>query len=203
MSITYPLSLPTTKTPARITISASTAVAISRSNFSYATQVQAFTGQLWLAEITLPPMERADAAPWMAWLLKLNGQEGTFLLGDDSARTPRGAATGTPLVKGAGQTGQSLITDGWTSGVTNILRAGDWFAIDQRLYMNLNDVNSNGSGEATLDIWPRLRESPADNAPLTTSQPQGLFRLQSNSYGIFDVNAAKNYATSFAAVEAL
>lgn len=204
MSISYPLSLPSVKSPSRVVISASSAVAISRSPFTFATQVQKFAGQLWLAEITLPPMTRSDgAADWIAFLLKLNGQEGTFLLGDNTATTPRGTATGSPLVNGASQTGQSLITDGWTNSVTNILKAGDYISIGQRMYMVLNNVNSNGSGQATLDIWPALRESPGDNDVITTANCKCLFRLASNSVQVFDSAADFVYTVSFSAVEAV
>lgn len=203
MAISYPLSLPTNKAPARVTLSINTTVSISRSPFSYASQVQEFTGQLWQAEVTLPLMVRADAEEWISFLLKLNGQQGTFLLGDPASKTPRGAATGTPLVNGTGQTGQSLITDGWTHSITGILKAGDYIQIGQRLYKNLNDVNSNGSGEATLDIWPRLRESPANNATIITADCVGLFRLKSSSYQVHAVDTAKIFAVAFSAEEAV
>ena len=202
MPISYPLSLPSTNL-ARVTVSSSSAVAISRSPFSFAAQVQQFNGQLWNAEVTLPPLARADAEPWIAFLLKLNGQQGTFLLGDPAGKTPRGTATGTPLVNGASQTGQSLVTDGWTISVTNILRAGDYIQIGQRLYKVLNDVNSNGSGQATLDIWPRLRESPSDNASIVTASCVGLFRLASNAVPVYNAGADKNYQISFSAIEAV
>ncbi len=50
-------------------------------------------------------------------------------MGDPVNTSPRGAATGTPLVKGASQTGNTLTTDGWTTGVTGILKAGDWIQL--------------------------------------------------------------------------
>lgn len=203
MSYSYPLTLPATKSPARITISANCAVTLSRSNWSYVSQVQEYDGQLWLAEISLPPMERADAAQWITFLLKLNGQLGTFLLGDQSASTPRGAASGTPRINGGSQSGQTLITDGWTHSITGILKAGDYIQVGQYLHMNLTDVNSDGSGNATLDIWPKLRTPPADNDAIITSSCRGLFRLSASAGPILDVNAAKNYDVSFSAVEAL
>lgn len=202
MSISYPLTLPSTKSPARISFTSSSAVAVSRSPWTYNSQVQAFSGQVWLADISLPAMERADAEQWISFLLKLNGQEGTFLLGDGAAKTPRGTAAGSPLVNGASQTGQSLITDGWTSG-SAVLKAGDYIQIGQRLYKVLNDVTSDGSGNATLDIWPRLRESPANNDPIVTASCVGLFRLASNQTPLFSVDAAKLYGLGFNAVEAL
>jgi hypothetical protein len=34
--------------------------------------------------------------------------------------------------------------------------------------------------ETTLTLWPRLRSSPADNAPITVSNPVGIWRLTGN-----------------------
>ena len=111
-----------------------------------------------------------------------------------------GALGGTPLVKGANQNTtyalagdsgqQSLIVDGWSNSVTNVLLAGDVFTI-----AGVNSVNrrtrvttgklqtftitanasSNGSGETTLTISPAIiisgpyqtvAAAPADNAAL-------------------------------------
>lgn len=202
MTITYPIDLPSTPAPAKIRIYPRAIVAVGISPFTAAQQVYKHQGQLWQADITLPPMLRADAAPWIAAMLQLNGRYGTFRLGDSSARTPRGIATGTPLVKGASQTGQVLLTDGWTISQTGILKQGDYIQIGDRLYMIMVDANSDGSGNATLDIWPRLRESPADNAAITTSNCKGLFRLTSNEMP-WDVSPKPVFEMSFSAVEAI
>ncbi len=86
-----------------------------------------------------------------------------------SGLAPNGVSTGTPLVNGASQTGSSIITDGWTSGITNIKRAGDVmkFAGDNCVYVVRDDVNSDGGGNATINITPNLRVSPAENAVIT------------------------------------
>jgi len=203
MSISYPLTLPTNMGMARVRISQRSASQISESPFTYQQQVQKHSGQMWLADITLPPMSREDAEPWISFLLQLNGVEGTFLLGDQSARAPQGVATGTPLVKGANQTGQILLTDGWANSVTNILKAGDWFQVGQRLHKVVKNTNSDGSGNASLDIYPRLRESPGDNEALILTNPVGLFRLSANSMPIYDVGADFIYGLSFQAREAI
>lgn len=203
MSITYPLSLPSTPGIKRFTWLTSNAVSLARSPFTYVTQVQAHNGQIWKAEVTMPPMERADAEQWTTFLLQLMGTKGTFYLGDPLGKTPRGTATGTPLVNGGSQTGNSLITDGWTSSVTGILKAGDYIQIGQRLYKNLKDVNSDGSGNATLDIYPRLRETPSDNASILTTNTVGLFRLQSSEVPVYEADTERVYSITFTAIEAI
>jgi len=125
----------------------------------------------------LPSMSITNARIWRAWFLSLNGMEGTFWLTPSLDATARGVATGTPLVNGASQTGQSLVTDGWTISQTGILKAGDWFQLGNYLYNVMQDADSDGTGNATFDIWPDLRSAPADNDALTVSSPKGLFRL--------------------------
>jgi len=176
------------------------------SPFTGQQQVYKHPGQWWEMEVSMPPMRRADAEAVAAFLIKLNGSYGTFLLGDPANTTPRGIGTGSPLVKGAGQTGDTLLTDGWTAGVTGILRAGDWIqlgaASTSRLHKVLDDVNSDGSGNATLTIWPNLRSSPADNAVITVNSAQGRWRLASNDTG-YSIETGRLYGITFACVEAL
>jgi hypothetical protein len=204
MAVTYPLALPTTTGIAKIRISANNVVGISQSPFTAKQQVYKYTGQFWEAEISLPPMKRVDAEYWISFLLKLNGSYGTFLLGDPNGATARGVATGTPLVKGASQTGNELITDGWTTSTTGILKAGDYIqlgiGLDSKLHKVLDDVNSNSSGEATLTLWPDLRSAPADNLAITVSGAKGLFRLATN-LSDWDVNEASIYGMTFPARE--
>lgn len=207
MSISYPLSLPsTTPQVARIDLVAYSAVGITTSPFTFSSQRQEHAGMFFGANVSLPFMLRADAEEWIAFLLALNGPTGTFLMGDPAARTPRGTATGTPRVNGASQTGQTLITDGWTINITNILRKGDYIQLGNRLYKVLLDVNSDGSGNATLDIWPRIRESPADDTAITTNNTVGLFRLTSTEIPLTSTGGHEDspvYSVSFSAIEAI
>jgi hypothetical protein len=206
MAISYPLALPTTTGIAKVRISANNVVGVSQSPFTSKQQVYKFSGQFWEAEISLPPMKRADAEYWISFLLKLNGSYGTFLLGDPNGATARGVATGTPLVKGASQTGSELITDGWTPDTTGILKAGDYIQLGSgssaKLHKVLDDVNSDSSGDATLTLWPDLRSAPSDNAAITVSGAKGLFRLSTNQQD-WDVNEASIYGMTFPAREAL
>jgi len=206
MAISYPLALPTTTGLARIRIAANSVVGVSQSPFTAKQQVYKYTGQFWEAEISLPPMKRSDAEYWISFLLKLNGSYGTFLLGDPNGATARGVATGTPLVKGASQTGSELITDGWTTSTTGILKAGDYIQIgggaSAKLHKVLDDVDSDSSGNATLTIWPDLRSAPSDNAPIVVSGAKGVFRLSTNQSD-WDVNEASIYGMTFPAREAL
>jgi len=94
LTISYPLNTPTNIGIANITLSAENAVAISQSPFTYQQQVVAHPGQRWAASISLPPMKRQDAEPWVAFLLSLKGQTGNFLLGDPNCVSAQGSALG-------------------------------------------------------------------------------------------------------------
>lgn len=205
MAITYPISFPNIGV-ARMSIRARSVVGIASSPFTLQQQVYQHAGQQWEAEITMPAMKRSDAEQLVAFMLKLNGQYGTFTFGDPANTTPRGVGTGTPLVNGAGQTGNSLVTDGWTASQTGILKAGDWIQLGSgstsRLYKILSDANSSGAGAATFDIYPNLRSSPADNAVITVTNPVGLWRLSSNEMN-WNIDEASIYGITIACVEAL
>lgn len=205
MTISYPLALPTaTGFKSRI-ITPESAVAIIESPWTLNPEVQENQGQRWLFDVQLPIMNGDDAAEWEAFFLSLNGRAGTFLMGDPLRAVARGVATGSPQVNGGSQSGQSLITDGWTSGVTNILKKGDWIQIGTgstaRLYRQLVDLNSDGSGNATLTLWPNitLSNSPADNAPLTVASTKGVFRLSDENVP-FSADTAQLSTYSFRAV---
>lgn len=206
MSITYPLALPSNRQIASVRLMVNSTVAISQSPFSAAQQVYRYSGQFWEADITLRPMNRDEAEYWISFLLKLNGQFGTFLLGDPNGRQPRGVATGSPIVYGANQTGNTLLVDGWTPSTQKILKAGDYIQLGSgatsRMYKVLNDVNSDSSGITSLDIYPNLRSSPADNSAVYTTNASSIFRLSSNQTS-WDITEAQVYGLTFGAREAL
>jgi hypothetical protein len=203
MAISYPLSLPTTPGIKRVTLHQAVSVAVVQNPWTFATQVQKFAGQMWGADITLPSMTRDQAEAWLAWFVSLNGQEGTFLLTNPAAKLPRGSALGIPVVNGAGQSGASLSVRGWPASTSGLLLAGDHFSINNRLYKNLTDVASNGSGVASLDVWPALRTPIADGVALTTNSPLGTFRLSSNASPVFGSAEDLMYDFSFSCAEAL
>lgn len=205
MAISYPISLPSKPQPSSISISKKTAMSSSTSPSSFAPQIYIWSGQLWAFEFNWPPCKRAVAEPLVAALSSLNGMEGSVLLGDTANLTPRGIATGTPLVNGASQTGYDLATKGWTASQTGIMLRGDWLQLGtgntSRLYKVMADANSDGSGNATLTLWPMLRSSPANNAAIVISSPKSKFMLVSGDK--WDIDAAKIYGISASFVEDL
>lgn len=210
MAITFPLTLPTTGDIVAATVRACSTVGQSESIFTKSRQTYVHQAEWWELDVEVSPMFRADAAEWMAFLASLNGLEGTFLAGDSAGATPRGVATGTPVVNGASQSGKTLSTRGWTAGVTGILLPQDWIQIGTGASTHLHMVvqsadsasGSPGAGVASLEIWPRLRSSPADGAAIVVSSAKGLWRLADNRRE-WSVVGGGIYGIRFSCVEAL
>ncbi len=153
-----------------------------QSPLSGAVQTVEFPGARWKVSFVLENLLEADAALLRAFGAKLRGRAGRFTLHNFARPTPRGTIAGTPLVKGASQTGVSLLIDGCTVGTT--LLAGDFIGVNGELKMVVADATANGSGEMTLTLEPPLRASPADNAAITTTQPTATFMLSEDAWRV-------------------
>lgn len=205
MAISYPLALPTSIGIANITLSANNAVAISQSPFTFKQQIVQHAGQRWTASISIPPVRRDLAEPWVSFLLALGGPVGTFLLGDPNAKVPQGVSAtflGTPII--TNQSGNSITVTGASLNKTNWLVVGDYIQIgtgsSATLHKVLSDVNTNASGQAVLDIWPAIRGTRSGS--IVVRDTVGLFRLQSNNSS-WSINDASVYGISFDCVEAI
>lgn len=202
MAVTYPLTFPSVgikDSSFRLVRS----TALSTSPFSFAQQAYNWGGEMWQGEVTFIPTRGTDEASIRAFMAKLRGRFGTFLYGDPDflALGVQGTNNGTPLVNGGSQTGNELVTDGWANSEV-VLKAGDYIqlgsALTSRLYMVVDDVTSDGSGNATINIEPALRNSPADNATITTTDAKGLFRLSSSEVEwSSDYSSIKNITIPF------
>jgi hypothetical protein len=199
MAITYPVSLPTHTGIAQIELRAVNAVAYSQSPFTFAGQAHAYQGQMWQADVTLPPMKTADAEQWLGFLLSLRGQYGTFLLGDPLRTSLRGTATSCSIT---GVSGDNTVSAVVPNGQT--LLAGDYIQLGGGQSATLHKVlvDYTGSGSATsLEIWPAIRTDYTASSA-TLSNAKGKFRLSSNEQA-WSINEASIYGITFGAMEAI
>ena len=194
MAISYPLALPTSIGIAEITLSADNAVAISQSPFTFQQQIIRHPGQRWSASVSIPPVRRDLAEPWVAFLLALNGPVGTFLLGDPNAKAPRGSATSATITGAAGAASPTITMIG-------TLLAGDYIQVGTGGTATLHKVLQDRTGTGTIEIWPALR-STVTGATVTLTDTVGRFRLSGNQQS-FSINNASIYGISFDCVEAL
>lgn len=161
---------PSTPKPSSVSL-ASNYPTLSDMTHSGKRNVRQFGAQKWALMLTFPDtLSREQLMPIYAFILKQKGQIGTFTFTPPDLETPRGVATGTPLVDG-NQTGDTIVIDGWTPSTTNIMRAGDIikFASHNKVYMVTEDANSDVVGSATLSIEPPVMQEVVNNEAVTVS----------------------------------
>ncbi len=132
-------------------------------------------GWTWEERFGLLSVRNSDDMSLMAYIKKAWNRGAIFdithPLIPGSGITPNGLGTAGVLVKGASQTGGTIITDAWPTTTSNCVRAGDalQFAGDVATYIVVDDASSDGIGDVSINISPNLRKSPADNAVVTTT----------------------------------
>lgn len=187
------ITLPTSIGYESIVLRALQASVTSQSPFTFKQQVIRFTGDRWEASVTIPPVSRELAEPWVAFLLRCKGPTNTFNLGDPTATTNLGDIAGMTIT---GTAGADSVTVGATSGT---IKAGDYFQVgtneNSKLYKALNDAGNTD----TLDIFPRLRAN-ATTASVNTTAPVGTFRL-STGLQEWEITSPTIYGISFDCTE--
>lgn len=178
------VATPSISGAASVEFSISDAVAIVSSPYTSQTQAQAWIGaDMWSGTVTLPPLSQTQADVWISALMECRGMMNAVQIGDPMKSRPRGNPLGTPTCPSAPVDtfgSPSLHTVGWAPGKVGLLLPGDYLQVGYRLHRVLDIVNSDSSGNATINVWPSLREVPAANAPVILNNPMGLFRLATN-----------------------
>lgn len=177
--------------------------AVTRSTFNNRLTTAQRIGQFWTGTFNFGN-NKADSQvikDIQVWLAKLDGASGRFYAFDPDRRTPAGTGNGTPLVDGEDQSGFELQTKGWDSNET-VLLAGDYFEFNGEYKLVTDDVISDGSGLATIQFAPEIRQTPPDEEPLVVNNPKGIFLLTDSS-SIWNSNKNKvvdisiNFAETF------
>lgn len=201
--INFPLYPPTDAktTESSFSLIAANVIGVNQSPYNYNAQIYDYDSDSWGLKVSINPLTRAEAQPWIAFLTALRGRRGTFMWGPVIMSEPLGTGLGVPLVDGANQSSRQLATKGWTPQ-SEVIKAGDLFQVDQSLYMSLTNVTSDVDGNATIDVYPKLRNH-ADLSALVLASPKGLFRLTSNVFPVIDVSESGLFNINFEAEEAL
>lgn len=192
--------------PASVEIGMNDVVAVVTSPFTRQEQAQTWPGgDYWDATVTLPPMLAVTAAPWRGFLAELRGRGNVLQIFDPSAMKPGAGAVGAPVVHTTGGNNlpmtTTLTTTGWTASMAKVLKRGQQFQVGYRLYMACEDVDADSGGNASVSVWPSLRETPADATAIVLALPQGLFRLSSNRRAV-EWSPGRLTTLSFKCVEA-
>ena len=133
------IDIPTNHNFATVKFTLNRNIATSRSAFTNKQRLQEYDGVYWSAEVTLPPMKRADALEWTTFLTRLQGTKNTFLLGDPSHTTNAGTYDGDFLVRSNQISGGSVtlnftastktLTDASASDFFDGSEAGDFILV--------------------------------------------------------------------------
>lgn len=129
----------------------------------------------WECQYSLPPIGgTSNVLAWRSFFAQARGAANDFKVPVDVVAQSR--LPNTVLVRGAGQTGRSIITDGWHASST-VLRAGQFVTIEDQLVQLTANATSDGSGIATVTFEPAIRSAPADNAPVEYRNPYALMYM--------------------------
>jgi len=88
-------------------------------------------------------------------------------------------------VKGAGQQGRTLLTDGWAASQPKLLMPGDYFGIGQQLFVITEQISSDGNGNATLIFEAPIRSTFPDNSAITINKPTCVMALATDEQDKF------------------
>lgn len=156
------------------------------------------SGHAWFeARVVVRPLFRTEIYAYRRFLSLAGLKGNTFRL--DAVEEDQSSLT-TVLVNGGGQTGYSLITDGWGGAGTKLL-AGQFITIANQLIMLSSDVTADSGGNATLSLASAIRSATAENAPVEVKRPYGLMRIPDTRVG-WSVSPGRIYGSSFSCVEA-
>ena len=129
-------------------------------------------GARFAVDVTLPPLEPADAAKFLAARMKARAENDTLTLAWPQAEI-WSVIGGSPVVNGAGQSGARLNISGLTAN--QVIPAGRFFSFvaggRNYLHMTTLQVTANGAGQVQLHVAPLLRVSPPAGAALNFSAP--------------------------------
>jgi len=164
-------------------------------------QTASLSGDQWSLSQSFVNLSRNNGSDLKAFLVSLKGPSGKAYITPYEAREPRGTVSGSPVVNGASQTGNSLVTSGWSVSQT-VLKAGDYFEVNGEFKMVVSDVLSSGTGAATIQFEPALRASPLNSEPLITDNPKCIMRLANNDQAQWQLSQTKKYSVNLEWIEA-
>jgi len=161
-------TFPSTPTPRDVVIRSqqNTIVSTTASGRRQARQID---GQRFALTLRFPVMSRTEFAPILAFIMKQRSQLESFTYTPATMEDTRGSAATVISVNGAHSAGDTTIdVDGMGNNLNGVLKAGDFirFTGQTKVYMVVEDLNSNGSGAGTITIEPPLRSSLSDNTVL-------------------------------------
>ena len=146
-------------------------------------QTRQIDGQKFSITLDYPPMSRSNFAPIKAFIMKQRARLNTFTVIPPVVSDAQGVATGTISVDGAITSGATTCAiDGMATSTNDILKAGDYFRFtgQDKVYMAVEDLDSDGTGSGTLTFEPPLRSDVADDVALIYDNVDFTVRLSND-----------------------
>ena len=161
-------------------------VATAESPFSGKSKTQEFDRVFWEADVSLPPMKRADFADWQSWITRLKGGTNHFKFADPDALTNRGTYDGTHLVTNSRVSNTSVtlsfsgntITAGASTFGSNIV--GDYIHVT-----GADNAENNGTHKITTTTSATVVVVDTD---LVTESNTASCKVQNNIKGAEGLN---------------
>jgi hypothetical protein len=150
-------------------------------------------------------MTRAEFAPIQAFVMKQRSQLESFTVVPPTVKNALGVATGTISVNGALTAGTTTASiDNMTVSTNGILKAGDFFRFSgqDKVYMAVADLDSDGYGEGTLTFEPPLRANVSDDVDLVYDNIDFTVSL-TNDIQEFSIGTTNYYTYEIDVVEVL
>lgn len=184
------------------------------SPISQSAQLLELPGARWTARYQLPPMIRAQAAEWQAFLVRLRGRSGQFFAFDPDARSARGSARlkapGALTVAGGSPSpsGALLPLVGAGANEAGVFLKGDYLAYDvvgasgtgRQLHMVVADSDADASGALDVSIEPPIRRSPAAGETIIVTDASCVMRLETDRVA-WDADNLSRFGVAFDAIE--
>jgi hypothetical protein len=197
-------TFPTSPAPrnANIRSQQTTIVSVTASGRKQARQID---GQKFAITLQFPTMTRAEFAPIQAFIMKQRSRLENFTIVPPTVKNALGVASGTISVDGALTAGTTTATiDGMTVSTNGILKAGDYFRFtgQDKVYMAVEDLDSDGFGEGTLTFEPPLRANVNDDVAIKYDNVDFTVSL-TNDIQEFDVGVQEYFNYEIDLIEVL
>ena len=146
-------------------------------------QTRQIDGQKFTITLDYAPMNRSKFAPIKAFIMKQRAKLNTFTIIPPVVSNAQGVASTVISTNASVSAGATTCTvDNMTTSTNGILKAGDYFRFtgQDKVYMCVEDLNADGSGEGTLTFEPPLRTDVANDIALVYDNVDFTVRLSND-----------------------
>lgn len=138
-------------------------------------------GFRWITTLVFTNLDGDKLRELEAFVTELEGMSGRVYIPTFHRLVSDGSpGTSIPQVNGAQSSGSSMNTKGWDPS-TLVLKRGNYFQVGDELFQVMDDVTSDGSGLANINIKPNIRMSHLDNDSITIISPKARMFLKTDT----------------------